>query len=58
MVIQELNNEIPLVTGFFWFFTNEEIIEDGSNLTVKFEIDGTKWLPTTADAAYRWYMYL
>ena len=57
MVIQEPNNEVPLVTGFFWFFTNEEIIEEGSRRTVKFEVDGTKWLPTSADEAYRWYMY-
>ena len=58
MVIQEIDNEVELVTGFFWFFTQEEMIEhEGKKLTVKLEIDTTKWLPKSADAAYRWYMY-
>jgi DNA-directed RNA polymerase beta' subunit len=64
MVIQEpepeLEPEIPLVPGFFWFFTEDDLIVDPLNankLTVKFNIDSPMWLPATVTEAYRWYMY-
>ena len=57
MVIQGPELETPLVTGFYWYFTNEELIEDGSKIVANFEVDTVKWVPRTESEAYRWYMY-
>ena len=57
VVIQGPELETPLVTGFYWYFTNDELIEDGGKLIAKFEVDTVKWVPRTESEAYRWYMY-
>ena len=57
VVIQGPELETPLVTGFYWYFTNDELIEDGGKLIAKFEVDTVKWVPKTESEAYRWYMY-
>ena len=56
MVIQEPTT-IPLVKGFSWFFTEEELIVEGSKTFVQFDIDGAQWLPANPGEAYRWYLY-
>jgi DNA-directed RNA polymerase subunit A' len=56
MVIQEPTT-IPLVKGFSWFFTEEELIVEGNKTFVQFDIDGAQWLPANPGEAYRWYLY-
>jgi DNA-directed RNA polymerase beta' subunit len=62
MVIQEpqpeLEIENPLDSGFYWFFTEEEILVDANGKTKGLiEIDTIRWVPATLAEAYRWYMY-
>lgn len=57
MVIQEPENEVPLVKSFCWFFTDDEIIEEEGKKVVRIEINTVRWFPKTAFEAYRWYMY-
>ena len=58
MVIQETSMEPTLVTSFFWFFSEDEILEHGKNkVKARIEVNELKWFPRTAQEAYRWYMY-
>ena len=55
MVIQDTATEIPLIKGFYWFFTDEEIEEIDGKKRVKFEVDTVKWVAGSKAEAYRWY---
>ncbi|MDB2565301.1 hypothetical protein N9X64_00125 [bacterium] len=52
---EEVEIENPLDQGFYWFFTSEEMEVVNNRQKVLFEVDTVKWVPSTANEAYRWY---
>ena len=52
---EEVKIENPLDKGFYWFFTDEDMETVGTRSKIRFEVDTVKWVPSTANEAYRWY---
>jgi DNA-directed RNA polymerase beta' subunit len=57
MVIVEPESEGPQHIGqMYWFFTESEIEEEDGKFFVEVDFPKNKWLPTTKQEAYNWFM--